>query len=292
MFAAAARVAGVRRGHLSRPEQLQARQRHVRPRGGRRGAADRREPAHADAASLSRRSIRDADARALRRRRVRHRAARTRSSRRSECRSPRLATKRSSSRSTTTRSSSTRRRASAWPCIPDDGADVATVFKHADTAMYQAKSGAAGAGRHLHAGDEQPPARLAGARSAAAPRRPQRSAAPGVPAEVPPERQPARRRRSAAALARRRVRRHLADPLRRDRRGQRPDPRHERMGGARRVPPVAQVARPRLPDSRGDQLLGQGAAARRPGARASKRRRRRRACRRRSSRSRSPSRCW
>ena len=55
--------------------------------------------------------------------------------------------------------SSTRRRASGSPLYPDDGADVATVLKHADTAMYQAKSGAAESDRRLHAGHEQPAAR-------------------------------------------------------------------------------------------------------------------------------------
>ena len=62
----------------------------------------------------------------------------------SECGSRRRAATRSPRPSCTTPSSSTRRRASASPCIPDDGADVGTVLKHADTAMYQAKSGAAG----------------------------------------------------------------------------------------------------------------------------------------------------
>ncbi len=67
---------------------------------------------------------------------------------------------------------------------PDDGADVATVFKHADTAMYHAKANS-GAVASYTAGDERPHARLAGTGSEAATRGSQRSAEPGIPAEVP-----------------------------------------------------------------------------------------------------------
>ena len=117
-----------------------------------------------------------------------------------------------------------------------------------------------GPDRRLRARDEQPPRALVGARSQAAARGRKRPADADVPAEVQPGEQSGRRRRSAGALVRRRVRRHSAVTLRADRRGQRLDPRHERLGRARRVPPVAQMARSRRVDPRGDQLLRQRAA--------------------------------
>ena len=150
---------------------------------------------------------------------------------------------------------------------PDDGADVGTVLKHADTAMYQAKSGATGpiaiyapamSNRLQHWLELEAKLRRA------------------VDNDLltlvfqPKFSLQDNRLVGVEALLRWCDDEYgdiSADTLRRDRRGQRPDPRHERMGRARRVPPVAQVARPRLPDSRGDQLFRQGAVARRPGAR-------------------------
>ena len=155
--------------HLPRSEQLQARQRHVRPRDGRRGVARLRGPAARDVVDFRRRRperlviarfggdefvvvLRHAQARAVGMQiaggvhdafsePITHDALEFYSA-------PSI----------------------GMAVFPDDGADVATVFKHADTAMYQAKSGATGSRRRLRARHEQPPARLAGARSSAAPR--------------------------------------------------------------------------------------------------------------------------
>ncbi len=74
--------------------------------------------------------------------------------------------------------------------FPDDGADVATVLKHADTAMYQVKK------RRRDCDATYSPAMSSRLRdwldleapSAARPAR--RSAAAAIPAQVPPERQP------------------------------------------------------------------------------------------------------
>ena len=88
---------------------------------------------------------------------------------------------------------------------PGDGGDVATVLKHADTAMYQAKTGNAAA-IGVQAGDEHPSQGLARARGAVAPRRPGRPRAATLPAQVQPEGPTAVGGGSAAALVRQRAR--------------------------------------------------------------------------------------
>ena len=140
LFAEAASGAAGGRGHLPGPQQLQAHQRYLRPLGRRCGAANGRRQARARARSAFR---------------PRTHACRSRASAAMSsscwCGMPGatpLALEIASaccrgvqaSRSSTRGSSSIRRRASASPSIPTTVRMSPTVLKHADTAMYQAKT--------------------------------------------------------------------------------------------------------------------------------------------------------
>ena len=91
-------------------------------------------------------------------------------------------------------------------------------------------------------------------RARPAARRLARRVAPCLPAAEAPDHRRGHRLRGAAALAPCRARRHLAQHLHPDRRGERPDPADRRMGAAHRLPRGGELGAPA--DRRGQRLGG------------------------------------
>ncbi|MEJ1960889.1 MAG: diguanylate cyclase [Gammaproteobacteria bacterium] len=144
---------------------------------------------------------------------------------------------------------------------PDDGPDVSTVLKHADTAMYQSRAGATGAVASYSAAMSS---RLRDWLELEG--RLRRAVHNDLLRLVfqPKFRLEDRQLVGVEALLRWQDEEYgdvSPESLRRDRRGQWPHPRHELVGGAGRVPPDAQMARYGFQGARGDQLLRQGPPA-------------------------------